>query len=93
MDHVYVKQTDVLNAGDARRFALHKLVYGNGKLFEEFRKSLGEDFMKLSGEGLVAALDVFIERKNFKIVCEKPVVRLDEKHNWYRVDVIYTIEV
>ena len=93
MNHIYVKQTNVLNADTARRFALHEVIYSNGKLYEEFRNSLGEDFMKLSGKDLVAAMDLFIDRKNFKIVCEKPMVRLDTEKNWYRVDVVYTIEV
>ena len=93
MNHAYVKMTNVLNANDGREFALHKLVQTNGKLYEEFFNSLGEDLEKLTGKDLVAAMDVFIKRKNFKIVDEKPMVRLDTEKNWYRVDVIYTIEV
>lgn len=93
MNHVYVKESNVLDAVSAREFALRKVIHNNGKLFEEFRMSLGEDFMKLSGKDFIAAMDLFVKRKNFKIVSEKPVVRLDTERNWYRVDVIYTIEV
>ena len=93
MNHIYVKENNVLDAGTAREFALRRVIHNNGKLFEEFRMDLGEDYMKLSGKELIAAMDLFVKRKNFKIVNEKPVVRLDTERNWYRVDVIYTIEV
>ena len=93
MNHTYVKMTDVLNANDARRWAYHKLVHSNGKLFEEFYKSLGEAWYTMSAKEHAAALDDFIKRKNFKLVSEKPMVRLDMEKNWYRVDVVYTFEV
>ena len=93
MNHAYVKITNVLNADGARDHARHKLVCNNDKLLEEFYESLGKDWRKISVGEHIAAMDDFIKRKNFKIVSEKPMVRLDTEKNWYRVDVVYTFEV
>ena len=92
MDTVCITITNVLNAEYGRNNALHKYVHGNSKLSEEFLRSLGGDVLSMRGADLVAALDVFIERKKFEIVRETPRVRLDDK-NWYRVDVMYEIKV
>lgn len=93
MNHAYVKMTNVLNADDARKQALRKVILDNGKLFKEFDKIIGADLCKMSAKECVTAVDDFVKRKNIKIVSEKPMVRLDTERNWYRVDVVYTIEV